>query len=157
MTLAQILATFPAGSDERLNALAAWRKAEDERLGANPPVQVPVGKRLLERPPKIPEEIARVFTNEGEARAEWERRREAAERQRGAEAAAAMRARVTKVAELTAHRINALPDMATRKEKMRRLAELQTSIMENRDSRILAIISRSFSEIEARLARLTAE
>ena len=34
MTLAEILATFPVGSDERLEALAAWRQAEDVRLAA---------------------------------------------------------------------------------------------------------------------------
>jgi hypothetical protein len=33
MTLAEILARYPAGSDERLAALAAWRKGEDERAG----------------------------------------------------------------------------------------------------------------------------
>jgi hypothetical protein len=47
MTLADILATYPAGSDERLNALSEWRRAEDARLAENPPlVKVPTGKRL---------------------------------------------------------------------------------------------------------------
>jgi hypothetical protein len=46
MTLAEILARYPAGSDERLVALAAWRKGEDERAAQNPaPVKVPSGKR----------------------------------------------------------------------------------------------------------------
>jgi hypothetical protein len=40
---------------------------------------------------------------------------------------------------------------------MARLAELQASLAANKDPKTLAIIGQSFSEIEARLARLSAE
>jgi hypothetical protein len=40
---------------------------------------------------------------------------------------------------------------------MARLTEIQASLAANKDPKALAIISQSFSEIEARLARLTAE
>jgi hypothetical protein len=39
----------------------------------------------------------------------------------------------------------------------RRLGELQAALAANKDPKTLAIISQSFSEIEVRLARLTAE
>lgn len=154
-TIAEIFARFPPG-DERLKALEEWRKAQFNEGPAQAPSPLPpLPKDPLPAPSSRP--VGRPRGPDYEARREWEARREEAERQREAEQAAAIRARVTKAAELTAHRINALPDMSTRKEKMRRLAELQASITANRDPKTLAIISRSFSEIEARLARLTAE
>jgi hypothetical protein len=157
MTLAEILATFPVGSNERLDALAAWRQAEDERLAQNPaPVKIPSGKRQA-RPPLVPVETTPHVPSSDERRREWEGRKANAERQRETEAAAAIRARVVRAVELTCERVNALPDMSTRREKMARLAELQASLAANRDPKALAVISRAFSEIEARLARLTAE
>jgi hypothetical protein len=157
MTLAEILARYPAGSDERLVALAAWRKGEDERLARNPaPVKIPSGKRQT-RPPLVPVETTPHVPRSDEQRREWENRKATAERQRKTEAAAAIRARVVRAVELTCARVNALPDRSTRREKMARLAELQTSLGANRDPKALAVISRAFSEIEARLARLTAE
>jgi hypothetical protein len=92
-----------------------------------------------------------------EQRRKWEDRKAAAERQRETDAAAAIRARVVRAIELTCARVNALPDMSTRREKIARLAELQASLAANKDPKTLAIISQLFSEIEARLARLTAE
>ena len=149
MTLAEILATFPVGSDERLEALAAWRQIQD-RLS----VQERETKRTAPLKPVEPPSHGGAID---EQRREWEDRKAAAERQREAEAAAAIRARVVRAVELTCARVNALPDMSTRREKMARLAELQASLAANRDPKALAVISRAFSEIEARLARLTAE
>jgi hypothetical protein len=40
---------------------------------------------------------------------------------------------------------------------MVRLSEIQASLVTNKDPKTLAIISQSCSEIEARLARVTAE
>jgi hypothetical protein len=48
MTLAEILATFPVGSDERLEALAAWRQAQD---------QVAVKERDTKRPAAKPRHV----------------------------------------------------------------------------------------------------
>jgi hypothetical protein len=143
MTLAEILATFPVGSDERLEALAAWRQAQD-RLS----VQERETKRTA--PPKPVEPPSHVGAIDGQRR-DWEDRKAAAERQREAEAAAAIRARVVRAVELTFARVNALPDMSTRREKMARLAELQASLAANRDPKALAVISRTLVEIEARL------
>jgi hypothetical protein len=160
MTLAEILATYPAGSDERLNALSGWRRAEDARLAQNPPlVKVPTGKRLG-RPPAVPAVI--VDTNlpvpvGDEARREWERRRDEAERVKIANEATALRARLNRAVSLTVARINVLPDMSTRREKEARLAEIQVSLASHTNPKTLAIISQSFSDIEARLARLSAE
>jgi hypothetical protein len=59
-TLADCL-KLPVGSDERLKALEAWRREEDERLGAIPPsVKVPTGKRLG-RPPQVPAVISETL------------------------------------------------------------------------------------------------
>jgi hypothetical protein len=88
---------------------------------------------------------------------EWERRRDEAERAKIANEAAALRARVNHAVLLTVARINALPDMSTRRDKAARLAEIQVSLASHKDAKTLAIISQSFSEIGARLARLTAE
>ena len=88
MTLVEILARYPAGSDERLAALAAWRKGEDERAAQNPaPVKVPSGKRQA-RPPLAPVEITPHVPSSDEQRREWEDRKATAERQRETEAAA---------------------------------------------------------------------
>ena len=64
---------------------------------------------------------------------------------------------MTKAVELTAARVSAVADPKFRQAKMARLAELQASLAANRDPKVLAVISRAFSEIEARPARLTAE
>ncbi|HEY2530329.1 MAG TPA: hypothetical protein VGJ20_20725 [Xanthobacteraceae bacterium] len=101
-TLADILAKYPAGSDDRLNALAAWRKAEDERLGveqASREVKPPIAKRQLTAQSSPHVDLPLAHAPSDKARREWEDRKSAADRQREAEAAAAMRARVTKVAE----------------------------------------------------------
>src|SRR5580698_4908380 len=101
MTLAEILATFPVGSDERLEALAAWRQAEDARLAEEPaPVKIPTGKRLG-RPPSVPVEPSPHVAASDDARREWERRRDEAQSAKEAEAAAAIRARLKRVVDLT--------------------------------------------------------
>jgi hypothetical protein len=157
MTLVEILARYPVGSDERLVALAAWRKGEDKRLAQNPaPVKIPSGKRQA-RPPSVTVEPPSHVARTDNERREWEDRKATAERQRETEAAAAIRARVVRAVELTCARVNALPDMSTRREKTARLAELQASLAANRDPKALAVIRRTLVEIEARLARLTGE
>jgi hypothetical protein len=160
MTLADILATYPPGSDERLNALSEWRRAEDARLAQNPPlVKVPTGKRLG-RPPAVPAVIVdpdKPQVGAEKQRTEWEQRRDEAERAKVANEAAALRARVDHAVSLTVARIKALPDMSTRREKEARLAEIQVSWASHKDSKTLAIISRGFAEIEFQLARLSAE
>jgi hypothetical protein len=155
MTLAEILATFPVGSDERLEALAAWRQAEDVRLAKEPaPFRIPTGK-TLGRPPSVPVEPSSVTTDD--ARREWERRRDEAQSAKEAEAAAAIRARLKRVVDLTQARLGAVADPKARAAKMVRLSEIQASLAANKDPKTLAIISQSFSEIEARLTRLTTE
>jgi hypothetical protein len=157
MTLAEILATFPAGSDERLEALAAWRQAEDERLAKEPPpVKVPTGKRLG-RPPSVPVEPPLLVAATDDARREWERRRDETRSAKEAEAAAAVRARLKRVVDLTQARLGAVADAKAAAAKMVRLSEIQASLAANRDPKTLAIIGRSFSEIEAQLARVMAE
>jgi hypothetical protein len=91
-----------------------------------------------------------------EARREWERRRDEAETKREGEAAAAVKARVRKAMSLTVVRVNALPDMATRREKLARLAEIEVSLTTH-NSETLAVISRGLTQIEVQLARLSAE
>jgi hypothetical protein len=53
--------------------------------------------------------------------------------------------------------VEAVADPKARAAKIVRLSEIQASLAANKDPKTLAIISQSFSEIEARLARLTAE
>ena len=147
MTLAEILATFPVGSDERLQALAAWRQAED-RLAVHvrdtkPAVRGPTA------PPK-PKAEPHVAGAPDQHRREWKDRKAAAERQREAEAAAVIRARVTKAVELTCTRVSAIADPTFRQAKMVRLAEIQASLAA-KDPKTLAVISRALEEIEARL------
>jgi hypothetical protein len=156
MTLAEILATFPVGSDERLEALAAWRQAQDQVAVKERDTKPAVPKRTAPPKPKA-EPLSHVAGAADEQRRMWEDRKAAAERQREAEAAAAIRARVTKAVELTCARLSAVTDPKFRQAKMLRLAEIQASLAANKDPKTLAIISQSFSEIEARLARLTAE
>ena len=88
MTLVEIPATFPVGSDERLEALAAWRQAQD-RLAVQARETKPPTAKLHHVEPQVAGAIDKQ-------RREWEDRNAAAERQREAEAAAAIRARVTK-------------------------------------------------------------
>ena len=91
MTLAEILAIFPAGSDERLEPLAEWRQAEDARLGEEPaPVKVPTGKRVG-RPPSVPVEPPSHVATTDDSRREWKRRRDDAQSATEAEAAGAGR------------------------------------------------------------------
>jgi hypothetical protein len=157
MTLAEILATFPVGSDERLDALAAWRQAEDARLAKEPePVKIPTGKRLGRRP-SVPVAPPLHVAATDDARREWERRRDEAQLAKEAEAASAIWARLKRVVDLTQARLGAVADPKARAAKMVRLSEIQASLAANKDPKTLAIISQSFSEIEARLARLTTE
>ena len=112
MTLAEILATFPAGSDERLEALAAWRKGEDE-LAQNPaPVKIPSGKRQA-RPPLVTVEPPSHVATPDDARREWERRRDEARWAKEAESAAAIRARLKRAVDLTQARLGAVADPKT--------------------------------------------
>src|ERR1700733_15446948 len=113
MTLAEILATFPAGSDERLEALAAWRKGEDEMLAQNPaPVKIPSGKRQA-RPPLVTVEPPSHVATPDDARREWERRRDEARWAKEAESAAAIRARLKRAVDLTQARLGAVADPKT--------------------------------------------
>jgi hypothetical protein len=155
ITLAEIFSKYPPG-DERLNAIASWRQAEDARLAKNPPVKVPTGKRLG-RPPSVRVEPPSHVATTGDARREWERRRDEAQSAKEAEAATAIRARLKRVVDLTQTRLVAVADPKARAAKMVRLSEIQASLAANNDPKTLAIIARSFSEIEARLARLTTE
>ena len=153
MTLAEILATFPVGSDERLDALAAWRQGQDCLA-----VQERETRSAVPKPtaPPTPNAEPHVAGAADEQRRRWEDRKAAAERQREAEVAAAIRARVTKAVELTCARVSAVADPKFRQAKMVRLAEIQASLA-TKDPKTLAVISRTLGEIEARLARLTAE
>jgi hypothetical protein len=120
-TLAEISARFPPG-DDRLAALAAWRAVEDAQLAKEPaPLKVPTGKRLG-RPPSAPVEPP------DDARREWERRRDEVQAATEAEAAAAIRARLKRVVDLTQARLGAVADPQFRKAKMVRLAEIQASL-----------------------------
>jgi hypothetical protein len=58
--------------------------------------------------------------------------------------------------ELTAARVGAVTDPKFRQAKIVRLAEIQASLAA-KDPKTLAVISRTLGEIEARLARMTAE
>jgi hypothetical protein len=118
MTLAEILATFPVGSDERLAALAGWRKAEDERLGAIPrPVKPPTGKQLG-RLPSVPIESPSYVATTDHARREWKRRRrDEAQSAKEAEAAAAIWARLKRVVDLTQARLGAVADPKARQRR----------------------------------------
>jgi hypothetical protein len=107
-------------------------------------------------PPK-PSAEPSVVGATGEQRRESEDRKAAAERQREAEAAAAIRARLRRVVDLTLARLGAVADPKAAAAKMVRLSEIQESLAANKDPIALAIVSQSFSEIEARLARLTGE
>jgi hypothetical protein len=157
MTLAEILAKYSVGSDERLNALAEWRRLEDERLGAIPrPVKVPTGKRVG-RPPLVPAVAATiVHPNTELARSAWSDRKQAADAQREAEAAAAIKARLKRAVDLTQARLGAIADPKDRMSKMARLSELQASLSSN-NPKTLAIIGKGFLDIEAKLARLNGE
>ena len=106
MTLAEILSKFPVGSDERLEALAAWRQAQD-RLAVH--VQPAVTKPPAAKPHDV-EPLSHVVGATDGQRREWEDRKAAAERQREAEAAAAIRARVNHAVELTCARVGAVAD-----------------------------------------------
>jgi hypothetical protein len=156
-TLADCL-QYPVGSDERLKALEAWRREEDARLAANlPAVKVPSGKRPVGRPPQVPAVISETLPvpiDDAQARQMWERRRDEAEAKREREAAAAIKARVRKAMSLTVVRVNALPDMSTKRAKLARLAEIEALLIANPKT---IAVSRAFVEIENRLARLTAE
>jgi hypothetical protein len=155
-TLSEIFAAHPPG-DERLAAIAVWRQAEDARLAKEPaPAKIPTGKRLG-RPPSVPVEPPSHVATTDDARREWERRRYEAQSLKEAEAAAAIRARLRRVVDLTQARLGAVADPKARAAKMVRLSEIQASLAAHKDPKTLAIISQSFSEIEARLARLTAE
>jgi len=154
MTLTEILSTFPVGSDERLEALATWRQAQD-RLAVQERENKPAVPKRTAPPKPIVE--PNVVGATGEQRREWEDRKAAAERQREAEAAASTRARLKRAVDLTQARLGAVADPKARAAKIVRLSEIQASLAANKDPKMLAIISQSCSEIEARLARLTAE
>jgi hypothetical protein len=154
MTLAEILSTFPVGSDERLEALAAWRQVQDRLVVQGRETKPAVPKPTAAKPHHV-ESLPHVRGATVEQRREWEDRKATAARQRDAEAAAAIRARVTKAVELTCARIGAVADPQFREAKMVRLAEIQASLAA-KDPKTLAVINRTLGEIEARLARLTA-
>jgi hypothetical protein len=156
-TLAEILSRYPVGSDERLNALAEWRRLEDERLGAIPrPVKPPPNKRAG-RPPLVPAVAATiVHPNSQLARSAWETRRDETQAAKEAAEAVAIKARLKKAVELETVRINALANMSVKSEKLRRLNEIQASLM-TQSPKTLAVISKSLGQIEARLSRLSAE
>jgi hypothetical protein len=131
-------------------------KEEDERLAQNPPVKVPTGKRVG-RPPQVPAVISETLPvpiDDAQARREWERRRDEAEAKREREAAAAIKARVRKAMSLTVVRVNALPDMSTKRAKLARLAEIEALLIANPKT---IAVSRAFVEIENKLARLSAD
>jgi hypothetical protein len=88
------------------------------------------------------------------ARQTWERRRDEAQSAKEAEAAAAIRTRLKRVVDLTQARLRAVVDPKVAAAKLVRLSEIQASLAANKDPKTLAIISQSFLEIEARLARL---
>jgi hypothetical protein len=87
-----------------------------------------------------------------DARREWERRRDEARWAKEAESAAAIRARLKRAVDLTQARLGAVADPKTPTAKMVRLREIQASLAANKDPKTLAIISQSFSEIEARFS-----
>ena len=155
--LAEILSRYPVGSDERLNALAEWRRLEDARLGAIPrPVKPPPNKRAG-RPPLVPAVAATiVHPNSQLARSAWETRRDETQAAKEAAEAVAIKARLKKAVELETVRINALANMSVKSEKLRRLNEIQASLM-TQSPKTLAVISKSLGQIEARLSRLSAE
>jgi hypothetical protein len=153
MTLAECLA-LPVGSDARLKALEAFRRAEDARLAANPPVKVPSGKRAG-RPPSVPIPTP-VHPNSELARSAWEDRRAAAQSAKEAEQAAALRVRIIHAVKITAVRVNSLPDVPTRREKLARLAEIEASLVSHSPKTLVAG-SRGLVAIEDRLAKLTAD
>ena len=136
--------------------MAAWRQAQDQVAVKERDTKPTVPKPTAPPKPNV-EQLSHVGGATDEQRREWEDRKAAVEGQRAAEAAVAIRARVTKAVELTAARVSAVADPKFRQAKMARLAELQASLAANRDPKVLAVISRAFSEIEARPARLTAE
>ena len=153
-TLAEILATRFPTEDAKLAALAEWRKSEDERLGAiPPPVKIPTGKRAG-RPPKVPAVTATIVHPDSElARSAWSDRKAAAEAEREAEAAAAIKARIKHAVSLTQARLGIIADPVERQAKLSKLSQLQASLSSN-NPKTLAIIGRGFLEIEAKLARL---
>jgi hypothetical protein len=88
MTLVEILATFPVGSDERLEALAAWQQAQDRlAVQERETREVRLPTKLAATKPKHVEKAPHVGGATVEQRREWKDRKAAAERQREAEAA----------------------------------------------------------------------
>jgi Holliday junction resolvasome RuvABC ATP-dependent DNA helicase subunit len=65
-----------------------------------------------------------------------------------------IRTRLKRVVDLTQARLRAVVDPKVAAAKLVRLSEIQASLAANKDPKTLAIISQSFLEIEARLARL---
>ena len=120
-TLNEILAKYPAGSDERLAALEAWRRSEDERLSREPrPVKMPPNKRDGRPPAVIAPALPVASGDEAKRRLDWEKRRDETERAKEAADAAAIKARVRRAVALETVRINALADMSTRRQKLAR-------------------------------------
>jgi hypothetical protein len=105
--LAEIFSKYPPG-DDRLSAIALWRQAEEARLAREPAlVKVPTGNRLGRPPVVLVEPPSHVATTD-EARQEREKRRDEPERGKEAEAAAAIRARLKRVVDLTQARLGRL-------------------------------------------------
>jgi hypothetical protein len=155
LTLAELFARIPPG-DDRLAALAAWRRAQDRLKVVTKPPPVKLTRNEPE-PPKITEHVETApHVAADEARREWEQRRDDAQAAKVADEASALRARVTHAVELTCARVNALPDPVARRAKMVKLGEIQASLM-GKDPKTLSLISGKLAEIETRLARLTAE
>ena len=155
MTLAECLKITDPNA--KLAALAAWRKAEDERQAKEPrPVKVPSGKRAG-RPPKVPAVAATiVHPNTELARSAWSDRKQAADAQREAEAAEAIKARIKHAVSLTQARLGLVADPVERHAKLVKLSELQASLSSH-NPKTMAIIGKGFLDIEAKLARLNGD
>ena len=130
------------------------RKAVISRLGV---VEDTDGQNRWRRPRSVPVEPPSHVAKPDDARQTWERRGDEARSAKEAEAAAAVGARLKRVVDLTQARLGAVAHPKARAAKMVRLSEIQASLAANKDPKTLAIISQSFSEIEARLARVMAE
>ena len=148
------ISTKTGTSPSSATHVSAMRKAVISRLGV---VEDTDGQNRWRRPRSVPVEPPSHVAASDDERQTWERRRDEAQSAKEAEAAAAIRARLKRVVDLTQARLGVVADPKARAAKMVRLSEIQASLAANKDPKTLAIISQSFSEIEARLARLTAE
>jgi hypothetical protein len=138
MTLAEILATFPVGSDERLEALAEWRQAQDQ-VAVQARETKPAAPKPQAAKPHHVEPPSHVRSATDEQRRDWEDRKAVAERQHEAEAAATVRARLKRVVDLTQARLGAIADPKAAAAKVVRLCEIQASLAANKDPKTLEL------------------